>query len=280
MITRVNILLFTTLLLAAATVRTAGSGPLFPTQGLDARSLGRGGTVIAADGGVSSVFGNPATLRPTGSFSLGVNFLDERSPAEESFVYSIVDTQSITRGAAVYVTDPSFTGLEDPLWGVAFAQSLGQTLIIGESFHTGRFIDRLTSSEEDLSGADLGILLSAGAKLSFGYVARNLYRGEDLLERRDAFGAAVDLPWTLQLTADLEEAATTGEDDETRLGLQLDPFSFLTARFGYQDLADGLDRYTMGVTYWEENGSLDAGVAWDPDTGKVERFILAIMVGM
>ncbi|UCF30416.1 MAG: hypothetical protein JSV26_10220 [bacterium] len=281
MVKRASFLAVTMLFLAITANKGAAAAPPFPNQGIDARSLGRGGTCIASDGGIASVFGNPATLRPTGSFSLGFNYLDERNAPEGSYVMSIVDTKSILRGAAVYIPEPSFAGFEDDLWGVAFAQSVNQALIVGASFHRGHYIDPITSGEEDLSAADVGFVMSVGPGLSFGYLLRNLYRSDnDLLDRLDAFGLAVDLSRTVQITADLEESPLSGDWDQTRVGIQFDAFDSLTGRLGYQDLSAGATRYTLGMTLRDRSGSLDAGLAYDPDTERVERFTLAVLLGM
>ncbi len=56
-------------LLSGAPVYAAN--PVFPGSGMDARSLERGGTVIAETGGAMVVLGDSATLKPYGSFYNG-----------------------------------------------------------------------------------------------------------------------------------------------------------------------------------------------------------------
>ncbi len=254
--------------------------PAFPTSGTDAQSLGRGGTVIASPPGKSSALGNPATLTPDGFFALGAEYLRDREADKGTWVVSVVDTSSSVRGALNYYSDPQFTGFEKNLWGVAFAQTLTPFLTLGESFHMGEYTPE-TGSNRDLSAADLGLLLSLGEHVSLGYMARNLYRSDsDLLERTTGFGAAFHLPWTLLVTVDYEEIPFTGGEEDKRSGLEFSPFTWLTGRFGYQDLANGKIYFAAGVTYSDVNGSLDAAVLYNKDTKKTDRVVVGFTMGM
>ncbi|MCJ7500780.1 hypothetical protein MUP29_11050, partial [bacterium] len=85
-----------TLTIISAVILLAGSAGAdpssFPTNGLDAQSLGRGGTVIACPPGVWSAFGNPATLTPEGYFVLGIDYVDGKDTPKSSWGLSILDT--------------------------------------------------------------------------------------------------------------------------------------------------------------------------------------------
>ena len=254
--------------------------PAFPVSGTDAQSLGRGGTVIASPPGKSSALGNPATLTPDGFFALGAEYLRTRGADKGSWVASIVDTSSSVRGALNYYSDPQFAGFEKNLWGVAFAQTLTPYLTLGESFHMGEYAPE-TDSKQDLSAADLGLLLTLGGHVSVGYVARNLYRSDsDLLERTTGFGLALNLPWTLLVTVDYEEVPFEDGEEDKRAGIEFSPFTWLDGRFGYQDLAGGTIYYTAGITYSDVNGSLDAAVLYNKDTKKTDRIIIGFTIGM
>ena len=217
-----------------------GADPVFPGSGTDARSLGRGGTVIAGPGGATSVLGNPATLKPSGSFYIGAGYLRDRSSTDETFIFSVVDTKSAMRGALIYINEPSFAGFEKKLWGVAFSQSLGTSLILGESYHSGDYIDSSTGKTESLSGADIGIILNPVPKITIGYLARNIYRSDEtILERKNGYGVSLSLPWTFIFSADIEESPDTlfPNEDDLRTGISFQPLDTLLARAGYQYLA-------------------------------------------
>lgn len=254
---------------------TATADPVFPTNSIDARSLGRGGTVIASPGGISSVLGNPATLRPTGAFSLGLDYLTDQSVPQDSFVLSLVDAKSTLRGGLIFVTDPEFAGFDDYLWGVALAQSLGSSLFIGQNFHMGNYNDPLDNSSSTLSAADLGVVWEISPRLSVGYVARNLYRSDkDLLEFRNSIGLSIGLPWTIVLLADYEESSAVPDKEDLRAGVQFTPVQSLSGRLGYQDLADDQTYYTIGLSIGDQKGSLDIGASYSAERGEFDRIIL------
>ncbi|MFV2082563.1 MAG: hypothetical protein ACC669_11960 [bacterium] len=100
-------------LLSGAPVYAAN--PVFPGSGMDARSLERGGTVIAETGGAMVVLGDPATLKPYGSFYFEADYLRDRSSTDETFIFSVVDTKSAIRGFLVYINDPSSAGFDKNL---------------------------------------------------------------------------------------------------------------------------------------------------------------------
>ncbi|UCG38470.1 MAG: hypothetical protein JSV00_09890 [bacterium] len=253
----------------------------FPGGGFDARSLGRGGTGVATPPGPSSVLGNPATLTATGIFSLGADYVRSRDTSKGTWALSLVDTASSVRGALAYFTNPEFADFEKNLWGVAFAQSLTPYLTIGESFHMGEYEpDAAPGEEKSLSGADLGFLLKMGGHISLGYVARNVYRSDsDLLEDSSAFGVSLDLPWTILFTADYEETPLT-DDHDLRAGVEFKPFKAVTARLGYQDLAGGTVYYSVGLSYSDPYGTVDAAILYNEETEKTDRVVIGVTMGM
>ncbi len=254
----------------------------FPAPGTDARSLGRGGTALATTGGASSVLGNPATLRHYGTFYVGGDFIRDRSAADGTFQYSVVDTKSKVRGALIYIGEPAFAGFENNLWGVAFAQSAGSTFVLGESFHSGDHINGTSGKTEAVSGLDLGFTLIPVPKLTLGYLARNVYRSDAVLSgRSSAYGITMKLPWGVSFAADLDETTnlTYPGERETRAGLVFSPLNALVLRAGYQDLAGNQTRYAFGLTYRDMNGTIDAAMLWDPDLDVMKRLVFALSIG-
>ena len=266
------------ILLLAATAQCDPAG--FPTTGLDARSMGRGGTAIAAPPGVSSVFGNPATLIPSGSFGLGGDFINDRS-AEGSWSVSIVDTSSSVRGAFSYIWEPLFAGFDKDMWGVAFAQDLTGSLVIGESFHRGVYEPILApGTEESLWAIDVGLLFYLGDSVSLGYVGHNLFDDSDLLEPTTGFGIGLTLPWTIQVSADYEEVHGQDKEYDLRAGVEFTPVPSFSGRFGLQNLFDGTSLYTAGISYIDANGSVDAAILYDNDEKRTQRVIFGLTMGM
>jgi len=254
----------------------------FPGSGLDAQSLGRGGTVIAAPPGVWSAFGNPATLTPEGFYILAVDHLDQRGSKDESWSLSVVDTRSSIRGALSYFKDPAFAGFLDGMWGVSFSQNLMPSLYLGESFHMGKYEPETSPGrEERLSTADAGLLYKLGTKVSLGYVVHNLFPNDrDLLKRYSGFGLGLQLPGTFFFAADYEEAPDDGNERTLRAGIEFKPIKMITGRLGYLDHADGSTYVTGGITYTDMNGTLDAGVLYNDTTNKTDRVVLGLSIRM
>ena len=252
----------------------------FPTTGLDARSMGRGGTVIASPPGASSIFGNPATLVPSGTFGLGGDFVNDRD-AEGSWSVSIVDTSSSIRGAFSYFWEPDFAGFERNMWGVAFAQDLTGSLVIGESFHRGIYEPLLLpGTEESVWAVDAGLIFYMGDAVSLGYVSHNLFDDGDILEPFGGFGIGIYLPWTMHLTADYEENPLSDNEYDLRAGLEFTPIPQITGRLGLQDLASGGSMYSAGISYIDSNGTIDAAILYDNDEKRTQRVVLGLTMGM
>lgn len=266
-------LTFTAAALCLALALPAAAATSFPTSGLEARSLGRGGTVIAAPGGLHSVLGNPATLVPSGQFQIVAQYLRDPAADDSSWVLGVADTSSHIKGAALYVDSPAFAGFEDSLWGVALAQSLGGTITIGESVHYGSYVDPATSTTEDVYGADLGLLLSVKGRLALGYVARNVYRSdEDLLDQTSGYGLRAVLPLDIDLTVDYEENAAT-DDMDMRAGAEFPIWGPLTGAAGYREPAAGATIGTTGLAWHDQNGSVEIAVSYDLDNDKMTRIV-------
>lgn len=252
------------------------AGPAFPASGLDAQSLGRGGTVIAVPGTFETVLGNPACLFPTKAFSLSFNYVN---PREGDGYYSLgaTDGRGGFRAAFAYLEEGGSFGFPGKVWGAALAQTLGSAVTIGESFHSGKW----GTTGKTLESADLGVAFSPMGRVILGYVARGFYRNDKAaMERRDAYGVRITLPWTLELSAELEESpAVTGEKD-LRAGVEGTPWEWLTLRAGVSQprVAPGetATRYTAGASYRDQNGTIDIGVEYDPDSKKTEKAIFAI----
>ncbi len=252
----------------------------FPTTGLDARSLGRGGTVIASPPGASSIFGNPATLIPSGTFGLGGDFVNDRN-SEGSWSASIVDTSSSIRGAFSYFWEPEFADFEKDMWGVAFAQDLTGSIVIGESFHRGTYEpELLPGTDEILWAIDIGVLFYLGDAVSLGYVSHNMFDDSDVLEPFNGFGVGIHLPWTMQLTADYEENPLFDKEYDLRAGLEFTPMSSISCRFGIQELHNGPSLYTAGISYMDANGTIDAAILYDNDNKQTQRVVLGLTMGM
>jgi hypothetical protein len=254
----------------------------FPSNGLDAQSLGRGGTVIAGPPGVWSVFGNPATLTPEGFFILSVDYLNQKNTSESSWGLSVLDTSSSIRGALSYFKDPEFAGFRNKMWGVSFSQTLTPSLFLGESFHMGDYEpDSSPGSEESISTVDVGLLYKMGPKVSIGYVAHNLFPDDrDLLEQYNGFGIGLQLPMTIYFAADYEEDPESNNETSLRTGIEFNPVKQLTGRLGYQDLADGNTYLSMGITYTDINGTLDAAILYNDQTDKTDRVAFGLSIRM
>ncbi len=277
-----------TLIIISVVILLAGSvgadPSSFPSNGIDAQSLGRGGTVIACPPGVWSVFGNPATLTPEGYYVLGVDYVDSRDTPKSSWGLSILDTSSAMRGAASYYTDPEFAGFTNEMWGVSFSQTLMPSLYLGESFHMGDYEpDASPGSEESLSTVDAGLLYKVGSNVSIGYVVHNLFPDDrDLLKQYNGFGIGLQFPMTIYFAADYEEESDplySGENN-LRTGIEFMPFKKITGRLGYQDLAKGDTYMTLGITYTDINGTLDAGILYNEQTEKMDRVVLGLSIRM
>lgn len=254
----------------------------FPSHGLDAQSLGRGGTVIACPPGVWSAFGNPATLTPEGFFVLDVEYLNQRDTTENSWGLSIIDTSSSIRGSLSYYKDPEFAGFRNKMWGVSFSQTLTPSLYLGESFHMGDYEpDSSPGTEESLSTVDVGLLYKMGSNVSIGYVSHNLFPNDsDLLEQYNGFGIGLQLPMTIYFAADYEEDPDQTSKSNLRTGIEFNPVKQITGRLGYQDLADGSTYLTIGITYTDINGTLDAAVLYNDQTDKTDRIVFGLSIRM
>lgn len=261
----------------------AGADPVsFPSNGLDAQSLGRGGTVIAGPPGVWSSFGNPATLTPAGYYILGVDFLDQRDTSKDSWGFSIVDTSSSIRGAFSYYTDPEFAGFTKDMWGVSFSQTLTDALFLGQSFHMGSYEpETAPGTKKSINTFDAGLLFNLGSNVSLGYVIHNLLPSDsDLFEQYSGVGIGMQLPLTIYFTADYEEDPENTSEKNVRTGIEFNPFDRITGRFGYQDRADGSSYLSMGITYADTNGTLDAAVLYNEETDKTDRVVLGLSIRM
>jgi len=268
------------ILLAAPALRADPKS--FPTSGLDAQSLGRGGTVIACPPGMWSAFGNPATLTPEGYYILGVDYLDQKDAPKSSWGLSILDTSSSIRGALSYFKNPEFAGFSNKMWGVSFSQTLMPALYLGESFHMGDYEPASTpGSEKSLSTVDAGLLYKVGPNVSVGYVAHNLLPDDrDLLEQYNGFGVGLKFPMTIYFAADYEEDPVLGNEKNLRTGIEFNPLQKITGRLGYQDLADGSTYLTMGITYTDANGTLDAAVLYNDQTDRTDRVVFGLSLRM
>ena len=258
----------------------------FPSNSLDAQSLGRGGTVIALRPGIWSTFGNPATLTPEGFSSLGIDYLDQKNAPDTSWGLSILDTSSSIRGSLSYFKDPEFgpefSDFRNQMWGVSFCQTLFPSLYLGESFHLGEYEpDSSPGSETKLTTVDAGLLFKPSANVSFGYVAHNLFPNDrDLLQQYNGFGIGLQLPLTIFFAADYEEDPDLDNEMNLRTGVEFNPAKKLIARLGYQDLADGNTFMTMGISYLELTGTLDAGIRYNDQTDKTDRVAFGISIRM
>jgi hypothetical protein len=275
-----------TLIIISVVILLAGSvgadPSSFPSNGIDAQSLGRGGTVIACPPGVWSVFGNPATLTPEGYYVLGVDYVDSRDTPKSSWSLSILDTSSAMRGAASYYTDPEFAGFTNEMWGVSFSQTLMPSLYLGESFHMGDYEpDASPGSEESLSTVDAGLLYKVSSNVSIGYVVHNLFPDDrDLLKQYNGFGIGLQFPKTIYFAADYEEDPDSTNEVNLRTGIEFNPFKKITGRLGYQDLASGETFLTMGITYTDANGTLDAAILYNDETEKTDRVAFGLSMRM
>jgi hypothetical protein len=254
----------------------------FPSSGLDAQSLGRGGTVIACPPGVWSTFGNPATLTPEGFAALNLDYLDQKDTPKKSWGLSVLDTSSSIRGSLSYFTDPEFAGLKNEMWGIAFSQTLTPSLFLGESFHMADYEPTSSQgSEESINVVDAGLLYQVGTKVSVGFVAHNLFSdNEDLLEQYNGFGIGLQFPKTIYFAADYEEDPVLTSEVNLRSGIEFNPFKKITGRLGYQDLASGDTFLTMGITYTDANGTLDAAILYNDETEKTDRIAFGLSMRM
>ena len=264
---------------------SAGADPSsFPSNGLDAQSLGRGGTVIACPPGVWSAFGNPATLTPEGYYVLGIDYVDSKNAPNSSWGLSILDTSSTMRGAASYYMDPEFAGFQNKMWGVSFSQTLMSSLYLGESFHMGDYKPEAPpGGEKSLSAMDAGLLYKMSSNVAIGYVVHNLFPNDsDLLKQYKGYGIGLQFPMTIYFAADYEEESDPlfrGENN-LRTGIEFMPFKKITGRLGYQDLANGETYMTLGITYKDINGTLDAGILYNDQTEKMDRVVLGLSIRM
>lgn len=254
----------------------------FPSSGLDAQSLGRGGTVIAGPPGVWSSFGNPAALTPAGYYILGVDYLDQRDTSKESWRLSIVDTSSAIRGAVSYYADPDFAGFTKEMWGVSFCQTLMPSLYIGESFHMGDYEPEASpGTKKSIHAFDAGLLFQLGPNVSLGYVIHNLFPSdEDLFDQYSGIGIGMQFPMTIYLSADYEEDPEIESEKNLRTGIEFNPVDKITGRFGYQDRADGNNYLSLGITYTDTNGTLDAAILYNDETDKTDTVVLGLSIRM
>ena len=258
----------------------------FPSNSLDAQSLGRGGTVIALGPGIWSTFGNPATLTPEGFSTLGVDYLDHKDAPDTSWGLSVLDTSSSIRGSLSYYKDPEFgpefSDFRNQMWGVSFCQTLLPSLYLGESFHLGEYEpDSSPGSVKRLTTVDAGLLFKLGSNVSLGYVAHNLFPDDrDLLQQFNGFGIGLQLPLTIFFAADYEEDPDLDGEVNLRTGVEFNPFKKLIGRLGYQDLANGDTFMTMGISYSEVTGTLDAAIRYNDQTEKTDRLAFGISIRM
>jgi len=254
----------------------------FPSSGIDAQSLGRGGTVIACRPGIWSTFGNPATLTPEGYNALGIDYIDQDGADRKSLGFSILDTSSIVRGSLTYYSSPDFAGFKNKMWGVSFSQTLTPSLYLGESYHTGNYEPEASpGSEDSVNTVDAGLLYMLGPKVSVGFVSHNLIPSDrDLLDNYSGFGLGMQFPMTIYFSADYEEDPDQNNHRNLRTGIEFDPVDHLTGRFGYQNLADGHNFLTLGITYKDVNGTLDAAVLYNDQDNKTERIALGLSIRM
>ena len=254
----------------------------FPSSGLDAKSLGRGGTAIATIPGVSSTFGNPATLTPDGYYILGLEYLDPKGAPNTSLGLSVVDTSSSIRGALSYYRDPEFADFQKELWGIAFSQILMPSFYLGESIHLGEYEPTASpGSKEKLYAADAGLLYKLGDNVSIGYVAHNLFSSDrDVLEKYSGVGIGMMFPMSIYFTADYEEDPILTGESNLRTGIEFNPIERITGRFGFQDRADGSTYLSAGITYTDANGSLDAAILYNDETDKTDTVAFGLSMGM
>jgi len=230
-----------------------------------------------------STFGNPATLTPEGFSALSVDYLDQKDTPKKSWGLSVLDTSSSIRGSLSYFTDPEFAGLKNEMWGIALSQTLTPSLFLGESFHMADYEPDSSppGSEESISVVDAGLLYKVGTKVSVGFVAHNLFSDdEDLMEQYNGFGIGLQLPMTIYFAADYEEDPDLTSETNLRTGIEFNPFKKITGRLGYQDLAEGDTFLTMGITYTDANGTLDAAILYNDQTDKTDRIAFGLSMRM
>jgi hypothetical protein len=276
-----------TLALSSAVILFSSAASLsdpssFPSNGLDAQSLGRGGTVIAARPGVWSSFGNPAALTPAQQYVLGIDYLDQKDTSEESWGFSIVDTSSSIRGALSYYTNPDFAGFKKEMWGVSLCQTLLPSLFLGESFHMGKYEpDAAPGTKKSINTFDAGLLFNLGSHVSLGYVMHNLLPSDsDLFEQYNGIGIGMQFPMTIYLTVDYEDDPEITSEKNLRTGIEFNPLKNITGRFGYQDRADGSNYLSFGITYSDSNGTLDGAILYNDETDKTDTIALGLSIRM
>ncbi len=276
---RVFLVLVTVLVLSAGGTAPAAA-PVFPSSGLDPWSLGRGGTVLAVPGTFETVLGNPACLFPTKSLSISANMV--RPEGMDAF-YSLgaADGRSGFRAAFHYLSDGRALGFTGKVWGAALSESIGSSITVGQSIHSATLPDVGGTTGKTITSGDVGVALSPMGRVVLGYVARGFYRSDrEAMARREGYGIRISLPWTLELSAETEESAPVPGKKDARFGLEATPWSFLTLRGGMERprLAAGEapTLYTLGVSYRDQNGTIDAGASYDPETEKTERVIFGI----
>jgi hypothetical protein len=155
-------------------------------------------------------------------------------------------------------------------------------LYLGESFHMGDYDpDSSPGREKSLSAVDAGLLYKVGSNVSIGYVVHNLIPDDrDLLEPYNGFGIGLQFPRTIYFAADYEEDPDSGSKSNLRTGIEFNPVTKITGRLGYQDLANGSTYMTMGITYTDSNGTLDAAILYNDQTDKTDRVIFGLSMRM
>jgi hypothetical protein len=88
------------------------------------------------------------------------------------------------------------------------------------------------------------------------------------------------LPWTIYFAADYEEDPDQNSERNFRTGIEFEPVEKLTGRVGYQDLANGITYMTMGITYTDINGTVDAAILYNNDTDSTDRIALGLSLRM
>jgi hypothetical protein len=85
---------------------------------------------------------------------------------------------------------------------------------------------------------------------------------------------------TIYFTADYEEDPVLTSETNLRTGIEFNPIKAVTGRVGIQDRADGSTFYSLGITYTDSNGTLDAGWFYNDTSGKTDTVILGLSIRM
>jgi hypothetical protein len=219
-------------LLAAGDMVARAAAPPFPSSGLDPWSLGRGGTVIAVPGTFETVLGNPACLFPTKALSISANLVRPRG-ADAFYSLGAADGRGGFRAAFLHLSDSASLGFSGRVWGAALSESIGSSITVGQSIHTATLPGVGGSPDKTVTCGDLGVAVSPMGRVVLGYVARGFYRSDrQALARREGYGVRISLPWTIDLSAEMEESAQVAGEQDTRVGLEAEPWQFLTVRGG------------------------------------------------